>query len=97
LISAAFCFHDWLFLLIKTTKTTHFQKECAVLDCSISTASYTLDLPLINEITNRTKNIKNRIFAILAAPAAIPPKPNIPATMARIIKVTVQRNIIIVF
>jgi hypothetical protein len=59
---------------------------------------YTLvDLPLINEITNRTKNIKNKILAILAAPAAIPPKPNIPATMARIIKVTVQRNIIIVF
>jgi hypothetical protein len=58
---------------------------------------YTLDLPLISEIINRTKNIKNKILAILAAPAAIPPKPNIPATMARIIKVTVQRNIIIVF
>ncbi len=41
--------------------------------------------------------MKNKIFAILAAPAAIPPKPNIPATMARIINVTVQRNIIIVF
>ncbi len=60
-------------------------------------SSYTLDLPVIKEITKRTKNIKNKILAILAAPAAIPPKPNIPATMARIIKVTVQRNIIIVF
>ena len=34
---------------------------------------------------------------MLAAPAAIPPNPNIPATMANIIKVTVQRNIIVVF
>lgn len=58
---------------------------------------YTLVLPLISEIMNKTKNMKNKIFAILAAPAAIPPKPNIPATMARIINVTVQRNIIIVF
>ncbi len=37
--------------------------------------------------------MKNKTLAILAAPAAIPPKPNIPATMARIINVTVQRNI----
>ncbi len=37
--------------------------------------------------------MKNNTFAILAAPAAIPPKPNIPATIARIIKMTVQRNI----
>tara|TARA_E500000318_G_scaffold110359_2_gene125601 strand:- start:1752 stop:1898 length:147 start_codon:yes stop_codon:yes gene_type:complete len=46
---------------------------------------------------NNTMNMKKRILAILAAPAAIPPKPNIPATMANIIKVTVQRNIIVVF
>lgn len=41
--------------------------------------------------------MKNKTFAILAAPAAIPPKPNIPATIARIIKMTVQRNIMICF
>jgi hypothetical protein len=39
-------------------------------------------------------NIKNKTLAILAAPAAIPPKPNIPAIKAKIIKMTVQRNII---
>ena len=42
-------------------------------------------------------NIKNNTLAIPAAPAAIPPKPNIPATMARIIKMTVQRNISVIF
>lgn len=34
---------------------------------------------------------------MLAAPAAIPPKPKIPAIIARIINVTVQRNIILIF
>jgi hypothetical protein len=38
--------------------------------------------------------MKNKILAIPAAPAAIPPKPNTAAIMAKIIKVTVQRNII---
>ena len=46
---------------------------------------------------NKIMNIKNKTLAILAAPAAIPPKPNIPATMARIIKMTVQRSIILIF
>ena len=32
-----------------------------------------------------------------AAPAAIPPKPNIPATIARIINMTVHLNIILIF
>ena len=41
--------------------------------------------------------MKNKTFAILAAPAAIPPKPNIPAIIARIIKMTVQRNIALNF
>ena len=40
--------------------------------------------------------MKNSILAMLAAPAAIPPNPKIPAMMAKITKVTVQRNIIIV-
>lgn len=46
---------------------------------------------------NRTKKIKNKIFAMLAAPAAIPPKPKIPAIMAKMINITVQRNIIFDF
>ncbi len=41
--------------------------------------------------------MKNKIFAMLAAPAAIPPKPKIPAIIARIINITVQRNIILIF
>lgn len=41
--------------------------------------------------------MKNKTFAILAAPAAIPPKPKIPAIIARIINVTVHRNIILFF
>ncbi len=44
-----------------------------------------------------TMNIKNKIFAILAAPAAIPPNPKTPATIAKMMKITVQRNIISVF
>ena len=44
-----------------------------------------------------TIKIKNKIFAILAAPAAMPPNPKTPATIANMINITVQRNIIIVF
>ena len=42
-------------------------------------------------------NMKNRIFAIEAAPAAIPPNPKIAAIIAMIKKVTVQRNIVVSF
>ena len=42
---------------------------------------------------NSTKKIKNKIFAIPAAPAAIPPKPKMAAIIATIKKITVQRNI----
>ena len=38
--------------------------------------------------------IKNKTLAIVAAPAAIPPKPKIAAMMATIKKMTVQRNIV---
>lgn len=41
--------------------------------------------------------MKNKILAILAAPAAIPPNPKIAATIANITNMTVQRNIIYVF
>jgi hypothetical protein len=42
---------------------------------------------------NITIKIKNNIFAMPAALAAIPPKPNIAATMATIKKMIVHRNI----
>jgi len=51
------------------------------------------DFPKINEIRNNTIKTKNRILAIDAAPAAIPPKPNTAAIIAIIKNVTVQRNI----
>lgn len=54
---------------------------------------YTFFLPVSNEITSSTRKIKKSTFAIPAAPAAIPPNPNIAAIIAKIIKVTVQRNI----
>jgi len=38
--------------------------------------------PEINEIMKITKNIKNKIFAMLVAPAAIPPNPKKAAIIA---------------
>jgi hypothetical protein len=58
---------------------------------------YSLFLPDISEMINSTMNMKNKILAILAAPAAIPPKPNTPAIMAKMINMIVQRNITVVF
>jgi hypothetical protein len=49
------------------------------------------------EITNSTRNKKNINFAIPAAPAAIPPNPNIAATIATIKNIIVQRNITLSF
>lgn len=49
--------------------------------------------PIIKDNTNNTKNTKNKILAMDAAPAAMPPKPKIAATMATIKNMTVQRNI----
>ena len=49
--------------------------------------------PNTSDSTKSTKKIKNKTFAIEAAPAAIPPNPKIAATIAMIRKVTVQRNI----
>ena len=53
--------------------------------------------PIINEMINSTRNIKNNILAIDAAPAAIPPNPNTAAIIATIRNITVQRNIIFQF
>jgi len=44
---------------------------------------------------NKTKKIKNKTLAIEAAPAAIPPKPNIAAIIATTKKVIDQRIIIL--
>lgn len=54
-------------------------------------------LPLIMDIRNNMMKIKNKTFAILAAPAATPPNPKIPAMIAKTINITVQRNIISIF
>ncbi len=49
----------------------------------------------IAEITNNTKNTTNAILAKPAATDAIPPKPNIAATIAITKNITVQYNIMI--
>jgi len=50
-------------------------------------------LPNINDKINNTTNRKNINLAMPAAPAAIPPNPNIAATIATIRNINVQRNI----
>jgi hypothetical protein len=47
----------------------------------------------MSDTINKTRNMKNKILAIDAAPAATPPNPNIAATIATIRNITVQRNI----
>lgn len=54
---------------------------------------YKTFFPLNKDTIKRIINKKNKIFAIPAAPAAIPPKPNTPAINANTTKVIVQRNI----
>jgi hypothetical protein len=49
--------------------------------------------PKIKEITNSTRNIKNRSFAIPADAAAIPPNPKTAATSAMIRNTTAHPNI----
>ena len=53
-----------------------------------------LDIPITRDITNRTKNKKNSIFAIPAAAIAIPPKPKAAAINAMIKKTSAQLNMI---
>lgn len=53
--------------------------------------------PRIMAMTNNTRNIKNRIFAIPAVLAAIPPNPNTPAIIAIMKKIMAQRSIIYFF
>jgi hypothetical protein len=46
----------------------------------------------MSEMANNTRKMKNMILAIDAAPAAIPPKPNIAATMATTKNIKAQYN-----
>jgi hypothetical protein len=49
--------------------------------------------PKIKEITNSTRKMKNRSFAMPADAAAMPPNPKIAATSAMIRKTTAHPNI----
>jgi len=51
------------------------------------------DLPKIKDNKKSTIKMKNKIFAMEAAPDAIPPKPKTAAMMATTKNMTVQRNI----
>jgi hypothetical protein len=55
------------------------------------------DFPKIKDKRNNTMKMANKIFAIEAAPEAIPPKPKIAAMIAITKNVTVQRNITVEF
>jgi hypothetical protein len=81
-VSYFYCYRS----LIAALHTTVNSSKCR---CYTSLAL----LPKIRLRMNRTRKIKNKIFAILAAPAAIPPKPKMAAIIATIKKITVQRNI----
>jgi hypothetical protein len=48
----------------------------------------------MKKITHITRNMKNKIFAIPAEAAAMPPNPNTAATSAIIKNVTAQPNIV---
>jgi len=43
---------------------------------------------------NKTRKIKNRIFAMPAEPAAMPPNPKTPAIIAITMKIIAQRNMV---
>ena len=58
---------------------------------------YFRNKPVNSDIRNNTIKMKNKILAMEAAPAAIPPNPKIAAMMATIKKISAQRNIIIQF
>jgi hypothetical protein len=56
---------------------------------------FVIDFPKISDNRNNTIKMKNKILAIPAAPAAMPPKPNTAAIIATIRNMTVQRNIVL--
>jgi hypothetical protein len=51
---------------------------------------------MTSETTNNTRKIKNRTWAMLAAPAAIPLKPNIAAMIATTKKRSVNLSIVLI-
>lgn len=51
--------------------------------------------PIRPERTNRARKIKNKIFAIDAAPTAIPPNPKTAARIAMMKKMIEYRNMIV--
>jgi hypothetical protein len=59
--------------------------------------TYILLRPEIKERRNNTIKIKNKILAMPAAPAAMPKKPKAPAMIAMMRKMSVQRNIWLLF
>ena len=70
------------------------ERECATLAKVIAAHGTRLPRhPKIKEITNSTRNIKNRSFAMPADAAAIPPNPKTAATSAMIRNITAQPNI----
>ena len=58
-----------------------------------SPTAFATDNPITRLTINSTTKIKNNIFAIDAAPAAIPPNPNTAAIIAIIKNIRLQRNI----
>lgn len=54
-------------------------------------------LPVNNEITNKTRNMKNRTLAIEAAAATILKKPKMPAIKATTRKIIDHFNMVIIF
>jgi hypothetical protein len=70
------------------------EQECVTLAKVIAAHGTRLPRhPKIKEITNSTRNIKNRSFAMPADAAAIPPNPKTAATSAMIRNITAQPNI----
>ena len=66
-------------------------------EINASCTNYFLTTPFNSDSTNSTIKIKKKIFAIPAAVPAIPPNPRIPAIIAMIMNVMVQRNIMFCF
>lgn len=56
-----------------------------------------MDEPAMIAIKNKTIKTKNKIFAMEAAPTAIPVKPNTAATIATIKNISAQRNMCLKF
>lgn len=65
--------------------------------CLICFYFFRILAPMSSDTTNNKIKMKNNTLAIVAAPAAIPVKPNSAAIIATTKKMRVQRNIILCF